>query len=757
MTLDLAQFHQVFFEECAEMLDSMESALLGLDLPGASATGDKMPEETTEAINTIFRGAHSIKGGAATFAFNDIAGFTHVMETLLDRVREGIKKIARADVDLLLQSVDCLRGMMSAQQSGGVSDAARARDLKGQLEAALDTESRQSRVVSPPSRPATDDRRPATRDSTGEITDEEFDNLLEQLHGPSGAPGASGQSSVDSRQSRPTTDDPRPATHRPEWRIEFRPRPGFFQTGNDPLRAIRALEAFTAVTVHADTASLPAFADMNPEQSYLRWTLELGSGATREKIMEAFAWVEGDSDLKIESLESGVVSRELNPKTEPTVETRTMATEPMSPATTAAPKTPDPRPATPDSRSEGASIRVGIDKIDALINMVGELVITQSMLSQLSENFDMDRVTKLMSGIVQLERNTRELQESVMRIRMLPISFAFNRFPRLVHDLSAKLGKKIELKMTGEQTELDKTVMEKIGDPLVHLVRNSLDHGIEMPAARRAAGKLETGTLHLNAYHQSGNIVIEIVDDGAGLPRDKILKKAMERGLVRDDAGLTDDKIYELIFLPGFSTADTVSDVSGRGVGMDVVRRNIKALGGTVEIRSQEGRGTTITIRLPLTLAILDGQTVRVGNEIYIIPLVSIVESLKIRSEMVNIVAGRGEVIRLRKEYLQVMRLYKVFDAKPHHTNLADGLLVVVEGEGFKAGLYVDELLGQQQIVIKSLEANFKRVEGVAGATILGDGTVALILDVPGLIKLAHRNAVALGVGDVHQPENLAA
>jgi two-component system chemotaxis sensor kinase CheA len=397
-----------------------------------------------------------------------------------------------------------------------------------------------------------------------------------------------------------------------------------------------------------------------------------------------------------------------------------------------------PRPA-PAASGEAASIRVSIEKIDALINMVGELVITQSMLNELSDNFDMGRLPRLLDGLAQLGRNTRELQESVMRIRMIPISFAFNRFPRLVHDLSAKLGKKIELKMTGEQTELDKTVLEKIGDPLVHLVRNSLDHGIETPDVRRAGGKPETGTLHLSAYHQSGNIVIEIADDGAGLNKGKILRKAKERGLVKDDVALSDEKIYELIFMPGFSTAEQVSDVSGRGVGMDVVRRNIKALGGHTEIRSAEGQGTTIVIRLPLTLAILDGQSVRVGDETYILPLVSIVESVQIERERVNVVAGKAEVIRLRDDYLPVVRLHRVFGVEPRRRELHEGMLVVVEGEGAKAALFVDELLGQQQVVIKSLEANFRRIESVAGATILGDGTVALILDVPGLARLARQ------------------
>ncbi len=388
---------------------------------------------------------------------------------------------------------------------------------------------------------------------------------------------------------------------------------------------------------------------------------------------------------------------------------------------------------------EAGSIRVSIDKIDALINMVGELVITQSMLNQLGEDFDMARLAKLQEGLAQLERNTRELQENVMRIRMLPISFAFNRFPRMVHDLTQKLGKEVELKLSGEQTELDKTVMEKIGDPLVHLVRNSLDHGLERPDVRKKAGKSPVGLLHLNAFHQGGNIVIEISDDGAGLNKARITAKAKERGLVGEEEVLTDEKIYELIFQAGFSTADVISDVSGRGVGMDVVKRNIKDLGGTIEVKSEEGVGTRFTIRLPLTLAILDGQLVRVGSDTFILPLVSIVESLQISRDNVNVIAGKSEVYKLRNEYLPIVRLYNVFGQTPDSTTIEGGLLVVVEGDGQRIGLFVDDLLGQQQVVIKSLETNFQRVEGISGATILGDGTVALILDISGVIQCSRR------------------
>ena len=387
--------------------------------------------------------------------------------------------------------------------------------------------------------------------------------------------------------------------------------------------------------------------------------------------------------------------------------------------------------------SESTSIRVSIEKIDELINTVGELVITQSILSQLMVNMDGPQSEQLRNGLGHLERQMRALQESVMRVRMLPISFVFNRFPRMVRDLSQKLGKRIELKMTGEQTELDKTVLEKIGDPLVHLVRNSLDHGIESIEKRRAAGKPEAGTIHLNAYHKGGNIIVEVIDDGAGLNRERIMAKARERGLIGPDEELSDDRIYNLIFQPGFSTAEKVTDVSGRGVGMDVVRRNIMELGGNVQIFSNADHGSTVRIRLPLTLAILDGQLVRVGREVYVIPLVSIVETIQIRREQINSVAGgRAELLRLRDECIPIIRLYQLFEVEADTTELDDGLLTIVESDGQRIGIFVDELQAQQQVVIKSLETNFRQLTGISGATMLGDGRVALILDVPGLIAL---------------------
>lgn len=390
-------------------------------------------------------------------------------------------------------------------------------------------------------------------------------------------------------------------------------------------------------------------------------------------------------------------------------------------------------------KAEASSIRVDTDKIDKLINLVGELVITQSMLSEIGARFAMPQLPILRERIGQLERTTREIQERVMAIRMLPIGTVFNRFPRLVRDLAAKNGKRIQLLISGEDTELDKTVIESIGDPLTHLVRNSADHGLEPPEERRKAGKPEQGTITMNAYHEGGNICITVGDDGRGLCREKILAKAIQQGLVGEHDKLTDEQVWPLIFKPGFSTAEKVTDVSGRGVGMDVVKRNIEALGGTVAIKTQAGEGTTFTLKLPLTLAIIEGMTVRVGRELYIVPLVSVIESLQPKPDQVKTVVGRGELVNVRGTYHPIVRLADVFGAKADCSDPTKALLMIVEAEGERVALMVDELLGHQQVVIKSLERNFRKVNGIAGATILGDGTVGVILDIRGVIVLSRR------------------
>lgn len=670
MTIDMQQFHQTFFEESFEGLDIMENELLNLDAGAADS----------EVINTIFRAAHSIKGGSGTFGFTDIAEFTHILETMLDEMRDGTRDVTQEAVDALLQSVDCVRSMIHSVKDNTDIDSRKITEVRTTLETILNSK------------------------SGGVIT------------------------------ARAATTEQAPESINTGWNIEFRPYQDILRTGNDPVRMLRALAELGELEVKCDTSKLPNFSALTPEDCHLSWKMTLLGNINKDAITEVFEWVDDECDLEITPIEQPTTARSGVPR-----ETTTTATASVPVAVTESDKKTTKRTS---SGGEAASIRVGIDKVDEIINLVGELVITQSMLGQLGEDFENGKETntvkleKLREGLAQLERNTREMQESVMRIRMLPISFVFSRMPRLVHDLSSKLNKKVELVVEGEHTELDKTVMEKIGDPMVHLVRNSLDHGIETPAARIAAGKPATGKVTLKAYHQGGNIVIEIKDDGNGLNKDRILAKAIERGLVQEGESVSDERIHDMIFAAGFSTAEQVSDVSGRGVGMDVVRKNIKALGGHVEVSSTAGVGSTFTIKLPLTLAILDGQLVKVAEETYIVPLISIIESLQIRPEQVSGVAGKAELYRLRDEYIPIIRAHRVFGLKGEQEKLAGQLMVVVEGDGQRAGIIVDDLLAQQQVVIKSLETNYRRIDGVSGATILGDGTVALIVDIPGVINM---------------------
>lgn len=705
MSIDLSEFHDVFFEECVEGLEVMESGLLSLD-HGAD----------TEEINAIFRAAHSIKGGSAAFGFTDISGFTHVMETLLDEMRDGRRAVSRDAVDLLLKSVDCLREMVNAARNQVESDKERAAAVQKELKEllALDGSAQSSSRADAQKMPAA----------------------------PSDGNGLSG------------------------WRIRFRPHAEMLQTGNDPVRILRELEALGEYSVQVDLSGIPSYESLDPERCHLAWELTVKGGIDKAKIDELFEWVADDSELMITPLgEADATDSDAEPAGEPiaalpaAAATHDDARFASSPAADEAPSDPasgkdksaeEPtctpgaqRAAPKDGRHDSGSIRVGIGKVDELINLVGELVITQSMLNQVGAALDtvaFEKLETLRDGLTQLERNTRDLQKSVLQIRMLPISFCFSRFPRLVRDLGNKMGKKVELKLTGEQTEVDKTVLEKIGDPLVHLVRNSLDHGLEKPEVRKSAGKPETGVLELRAYHEGGDIIIKVIDDGAGLHKERILGKAMEKGLVSENEELSDERIHNLIFLPGFSTAEQISDVSGRGVGMDVVRRNIRDLGGNVSIQSNAGSGSTVTIRLPLTLAILDGQLITVGKETYVISLVSIVESIQIKPEHLSTITGQTELYKLRHEYIPIIRLNELFEMETGISNLQEGLLVIVEAEEQRVGLFVDDLQGQQQVVIKSLDTNFRQIQGVSGATILGNGTVALILDVPGLIRRYYKN-----------------
>jgi two-component system chemotaxis sensor kinase CheA len=712
--MEMEEILNLFFEESFEGLDAMESGLLTL-----KDAADK------ETINTIFRAAHSIKGGAGTFGFMEISEFTHSVETLLDEMRNGARGVTPDAVQVLLQSVDVIREMIQSAQAKQPIVMTGANALSGEL----------ARVLAQKAAPVGG---AAAEPSAARAGNAPAQPTTTQGPAPQAAPASAAPAAKrDSASTNGVLEG---------WRIDFIPDPSLFKTCNDPMRIFDELSNLGALEVSAQVDKVPSLNDLDPTQCFMSWTLTLRAAAEHARVAEVFDWVDASSKITYEPLYGSAAAAVSNVAAKPAPDMPPPAAQrAAAQRSTPAMEGPTSPPAAKAS-GESGSLRVATEKVDALINLVGELVITQSMLGRFAEKYEPEDVESLRRSLAQLTRNTRELQESVMQIRMLPIGFSFNRFPRLVHDLSRKLGKKVELKLTGENTELDKTVLEKIGDPLVHLVRNALDHGLEAPAQRLAAGKSDTGTLELNAFHEGGSIIIEVKDDGAGLNKDRILSKARERGLVDQDANLSDDAIYNLIFVAGFSTAEAISDVSGRGVGMDVVRRNINDLGGHVQIFSTPGKGSTIRIRLPLTLAILEGQVLRVGKEIYVASLVSIIETVQSTRENLSCVAGRTELFRHRTDYLPIIRLHDLFGIEPDSRDIADGLLVVLEAEGRRVAMLVDELLAQQQVVIKSLETNFKQVPGLAGATIHGDGTVALILDVPGLIRtFLERQSMQMG------------
>jgi len=698
MAVDLSHFQESFFVESAEHVETMESGFLELE---------ERPQDF-DLLNRIFRAAHSIKGNAGMFNFAAIGGLTHKMENVLDLMRNEKIPVTPHSVDVLLRALDGLKSLLDAAQGGSEPEEEVIQGLEQELQACQD--------------------------------------------------GDDGSAT----QALPSASTTQAAPQANTWRlvkINWVPLPELFQRGLDPSQIFKELHELGMVKVlQVQTDQIPPLEAMEPERCYLSWAVELETDVPIAKIEAVFDFVRDGSELTISDcapkqaepykrvgeilVEEGVVSpgelsdslAKQKPLGEILVEDKKVTPQQVDKALQKQQQL---------KKAEVASIRVDTEKIDKLINLVGELVITQSMITDLGEKFTLSQLPVLQERIVQLERNTRELQERVMSIRMMPIGSAFHRFPRLVRDLAGKSGKQIQLIMSGEETELDKTLIEAIGDPLTHLVRNSADHGLEGPEERIAAGKPERGTVRLHAYHDGGNICIAVEDDGRGLNREKIVTKAIERGLIADGAAMSDEDVYQLIFRAGFSTADTITDVSGRGVGMDVVKRNIEGLGGSVSIESTAGKGSKLILKLPLTLAIIDGMTVRVGEDNYIIPLITVTESIRPKPSDLQRIVGKGEVVNLRGEWVPMVRLYETFNVTPEYTDPVQALLVIVEAENRRVAVLVDELTGQQQVVIKTLEQNYRKVEAISGATILGDGQVALILDVPGLAKLARAGHTA--------------
>lgn len=698
--LDLTQFYQVFFEEARENLERMEQQLLEIDIESAD----------DEELNSIFRCAHSLKGGAATFGLSDVAGLTHQMETLLDKLRRRELRPSAAMVDVLLKSGDALKAQLARHQNGGAGEVVDIDALSASIRALSAGDA--AYVV------------PAQTRTQGSVSGV----------GPVVGRDDSG-SDVGIGTAAPSSA---------ERTLELRVGPL-----ESPALADNLVELFDEIVGLGSIEPLDGGRAADGMRRF-----KVISSSSDGDLLDLFTFHVAREHLKLQPFGPGYGFHEGAPGApvpkEAPVGYGILEGAPGAPASLddaqggapvskgkaeAAGTKPTAAKAAAAS-AEATTLRVSVEKVDQLINLVGELVITQAMLAQNSATMDPGLYAQLAAGLADLDRNTRDLQECVMAIRMIPMSIVFSRFPRMLRDLAAKLGKKVDFVTKGDATELDKGLVEKITDPLMHLVRNSCDHGIELPAERRALGKTEAGTLTLAASHQGGSIVIEVRDDGKGLSRNKLIKKARERGIDAPDS-MSDTEVWSLIFAPGFSTAEVVTDVSGRGVGMDVVKKNITALGGTVEVDSAEGYGMSVKVRLPLTLAIMDGMSVAVGDEVYVLPLASVLETFQVEPGHIRSAGGTGRVANVRDEFMPVLELERVFDVPRRDPDSVAGIMVVVEADAGRVALLVDALLGQQQIVVKNLESNYRKVADVSGATIMGDGRVALILDVGSLARRA--------------------
>ncbi|VWD23061.1 chemotaxis two-component sensor kinase CheA [Burkholderia lata] len=727
MTLDITQFYQTFFDEADELLAQMEQLLLNLDV------GSPDPED----LAAIFRAAHSIKGGAATFGFSALTDTTHILESLLDRARNHELTLTKEMVDAFLETKDVLSDQLVDYRASAEPDAAAAATICAKLER-LKAESSAGAPAAPaPAAPVAAAVAPVAEPAASD--DRAPDHVIEQAVAAAHPAGDAG------------ADEGGPHLKITLVGVDAKDRELLTEELGNLGRIVGREEAGGDLTlwVESDVPSddIVAVCCFVIDESQIRvghGTAPAAPAAAQEAAAPAAEPAAAAQPVRAEVFAPQAAA--------PQPAAPAPVAAPAEPAAAAQPQQPaqqahadhapqaaahhDDKRARPAaaaaSGAEGSSIRVGVEKVDQLINLVGELVITQAMLAETASAFDPALHDRLFNGMAQLERNARDLQEAVMSIRMMPMDYVFSRFPRLVRDLAGKLGKQVELVTFGQATELDKSLIERIIDPLTHLVRNSLDHGIETVDKRVAAGKDAVGQLVLSAAHHGGNIVIEVSDDGAGLNRERILAKAAKQGMQISD-NISDDEVWQLIFAPGFSTAETVTDVSGRGVGMDVVKRNIQSMGGHVEITSLAGRGTTTRIVLPLTLAILDGMSVKVGNEIFILPLNFVMESLQPSNDDIYTVGNGERVVRVRGEYLPLVALHEVFSVDEARTDPTQGIVTIMETEGRRFAMLIDELVGQQQVVVKNLETNYRKVHGISAATILGDGSVALIVDVAAL------------------------
>jgi two-component system chemotaxis sensor kinase CheA len=707
----LDQLKQTFFDECDEALQQIEAGL----------TDIRDGAHSDDTINAVFRGVHSVKGGAGIFGFEALVGFAHVFETLLDGIRHGTIKAAPETIDALLSAGDVLSDLVSMSRTGEAIAPGFGNDVRNTLQRFID--GKEGGGAAPAA--GEDDNAPAPADFDGlDFKPVQID--FEEIHADA------------------------PAAGMRTYAITFRPKAEMLKKANEPLYLIRELRKLGELEINAQTGEMPPLTEMEPDRPYIWWTGTLQSSEPRAKIEEVFEFVVGDCDLEIVDTAPAAAAPIMEiADAPPTAPLEPTAPPPPSaaPAEAAAiPAKSAPASDHPEggggraaaAKPSATTTRIELERIDRVVNMVGELVISQAMLGQIVQDLPEQTNGRLMQVLEEVIHHTRELKDSVMSMRAQPVGSVFQRMPRLVRELSAKTGKKVRLEMAGETTEVDRSIIERLGDPLTHIIRNSVDHGIEAPADRIAAGKNEEGTIRLSAEHRGGRIVIEIADDGAGINSERVLKKAREKGLVAADASLSDDEVNNLIMLPGFSTAEKISDISGRGVGMDVVRSNIQDIGGRISLRSERGRGMTIQLALPLTLAVMDGMVIKCGQQTYVLPLSSIVECLRPqRAEVNNLIGTRG-MLQLRGDFVQLVYLGDLLDISTAAGESNESVVIITDaGDGVRFGLVVDELCGHQQVVIKSIEESYGSVPGIAAATILGNGRVAFILDVEKLNDLA--------------------
>ncbi len=699
----LEQIKQTFFQECTDLLGDVESGLLAM----------QAGQHDAETVNAVFRGVHSVKGGAGAFGMDALVAFAHVFETTMDDLRSRKIGINERLVGVLLRSADLLSDLVVNAKGGPAVDPARALVLQGEL---------QSNLTNDASTPAAADTSgPGEADEMGFVPQQ---TVLFPIEAASEAPASC------------------------VWTISFKPHHGFYAKANDPVTLLRELDRLGRCDVTLDISELPMLEDLSPDKAYLAWVIELSGERPESDVREVFDFVEGDCDLRITA---GSTQAELDIRIGVDVED---CASPPTPVADGAPLAiPDPAPAPlsappagPDAvkpaSGPAATIRVDLERIDRLINLVGELVINQAMLSQRAAESGFAQTSAVGTGLDELEQLTREIQDSVMAIRAQPVKSVFQRMPRLVREIAGMTGKQVRLVTEGETTEVDKTVIEQLSDPLTHMIRNAVDHGLETPGQRIAAGKNPEGCIRLAAVHRSGRIVIEVSDDGAGINRERVRQIAVDKGLIDAGAVLTDDELDNLIFLPGFSTAKEVSNISGRGVGMDVVKRSIQTLGGRISISSSPGLGSTFTLSLPLTLAVLDGMVVCAGSQTLIAPLTTVIETLRPKPGEIRSIGPHAKVVAIRETHVPLIDLGVLLGVRSRPIDPTSGVCLLVESDiGGRVALLVDAIQGQRQVVIKSLEANYQKVDLIAAATILGDGRVALILDVDAVVETGRRDA----------------